>query len=288
LLWPPTTDPVTWVFVKNAKPEGKNRVLKIILEKLGGIPRNRDGKNAAAGKRRPRPSLEFFSRLRWGLFYYLLLQFMIKAIIFDMNGVIVDDEELHEIAFRRVLARLGIKFTKEDFKQMCLGRTDKEGFEKLKEAYNLKENLEDLLKDKLQIYLSLVDGNIKSFPGVIELINRLKNDYTLALVTGAIRQDADLILNHFGIKNDFSVIITGDDISKSKPDPEPYLQVIKELGVSASDCLVIEDSLAGVRSAKSAGIKCVAVLTTHERDDLQEADFIADTFEEVEKYIYNN
>ena len=215
---------------------------------------------------------------------------MFKAIIFDMNGVIINDEELHAMAFSRVLSQFGVMLSREDkdYKEICLGRTDREGFEVLIERFGITEDINELLRQKAEEYLKLVKGNIKSYPGVLELVHKLKDDFMLALVTGAIRQEAELTLKYFKIKDCFKVTITGDDTINGKPDPEPYIRAVEYLHISPDDCVIIEDSSIGVESAKRAGIECIAVLTTHQKEDLTKADFIAKDFKEVEEYIYKN
>jgi len=207
---------------------------------------------------------------------------MITTVIFDMNGVIIDDEPLHKQAFRKTFKPLGINLTSEEYKRHCMGKSDKSGYKAILNAYDLKNiDTQGLVNKKSKIYWQLIQGNIQPFPGVIELIKKLCQNFTLALTTSATRKEAKMVLNYFGITKNFKVIVTAEDITKSKPDPEPYLITAKKLQEEPKCCLVIEDSKAGIQSAKNADMKCIAVTTTHKRSELQNADLIVDSFTEI-------
>jgi beta-phosphoglucomutase len=208
---------------------------------------------------------------------------MITTVIFDMNGIIIDDEPLHERAFRETLLKpYGINLTSEEYKRHCMGKSDESGYKAIINTYNLKNiDFQELINKKSKIYWRLIQDNIQSFPGVIKLINHLNQNFTLALTTSATRNEAEMVLNYFGIKKNFKIIITAEDITKSKPDPEPYLITAKKLQEEPKCCLVVEDSKAGIQSAKKASMKCIAVTTTHKRSELQNADLIVDSFIEI-------
>lgn len=206
----------------------------------------------------------------------------IKAIIFDMNGVIVDDEPIHELAFKSVLKNYGIKLTSNDYSDLCMGRTDKGGFEAIMEKFSLNNiDINDLIAQKSKKYPRLITGNVKSIRGVIELIKKLAKKYPLALTSSSTRGEVETILKIFEIKKYFKVIVSAEDITHGKPNPEPYLLTAKKLRINPANCLVIEDSKNGVISAKCAGMKCLAIAPGYKGAGLKLADRIINNFSEL-------
>lgn len=207
---------------------------------------------------------------------------MIKAVIFDMNGVIVDDEPVHEKAFQEILKNYGVDLTSADYEKLCLGKTDRDGFIGVIRKFSLAENLlEELLEQKSKKYLELASGNAKPFPGVIDLIKRLNEKYSLALASGAIRSEIDMTLELFEIEKYFPVVVSGEEVAVGKPNPEHYILTAQRLKLNPEECLVIEDSKSGVQAAKAAGMKCIAITTSHKRDELAFADRVVDNFSEI-------
>jgi HAD superfamily hydrolase (TIGR01509 family) len=207
---------------------------------------------------------------------------MITTVIFDMNGVITDDEECHELATKRAFEQVGLDITPEIYRRFCLGRTDLAAFKELIEIYSLyKVKLEQIITDKTKIYLDLIRHELKIYPEVVDLIDRLNENYTLALTTSSTLSEAQTVINKLKLQDKFRVVITSQDVVFGKPHPEPYLLTAKKLGVDPRACLVIEDSENGVRSAKAAGMKCVAITNSEKRDKLMLADQIVDRFSEI-------
>lgn len=207
---------------------------------------------------------------------------MITTVIFDMNGVITDDEECHELATKRAFEEVGLDITPEIYRRFCLGRTDLAAFKELIEIYSLyKVKLEQIITDKTKIYLDLIRHELKIYPEVVDLIDRLNENYTLALTTSSTLSEAQTVINKLKLQDKFRVVITSQDVVFGKPHPEPYLLTAKKLGVDPRACLVIEDSENGVRSAKAAGMKCVAITNSEKRDKLMLADQIVDRFSEI-------
>lgn len=210
----------------------------------------------------------------------------IKAIIFDMNGVIVDDEPVHELAFKSVLKNYGVKLTSSDYRKLGMGRTDKEGFEAMIKKFGLKNmDINELIAKKSKKYLELIPARIKSVPGVVELIKKLVNRYPLALASSSTRQEIEMVLGCFKIKKYFPVIVSAENITHGKPEAEPYLLTAKKLGVDPISCLVIEDSKSGIISAKRAGMQCLAITTYHNESDLKNADYVIESFNQMPKSL---
>jgi HAD superfamily hydrolase (TIGR01509 family) len=204
---------------------------------------------------------------------------MITTIIFDMNGVITDDEEIHEIATQEIFKSIGIDLTSEIYRELCLGRTDLASFKDLMKHYEVRDqNMEELIAAKSSRYQLLIQGNLKVYPGVISLIKRMHQKYTLALTSSSTFDEVHTVVDQLDIRKYFKIIVTSKDVVHGKPDPEPYFLTAKKLNVGCENCLVLEDSENGVQSAIFAGMKCVAIPNTEDRGKLIKADQIIDTY----------
>jgi len=206
-----------------------------------------------------------------------------KAVIFDLDGVISDTQRLHFEVDVEVLKRKGIDFP---FKRMnrYAGVSDREFFRELvfkKKKFSEKE-MEKIIEMKYEILFKKMKGNLKPIKGVIELIKRLKrNSFRLAVASSSPKKAVNFVLSSFKIKKYFDVILSREDVVKAKPDPEIYLKAAKLLKLKPEDCLVIEDSPSGIKAAKSAGMKCIAIATTLKKEQLKQADKIINSFEEL-------
>lgn len=200
-----------------------------------------------------------------------------QAVLFDMDGVIVDSEPLHVAAFQATLKRYGHDLTDQQYKQHFAGKTDEAGFRQYFQFINEEIELPVIMDEKAATYLQLAADQLVPYPGVIELIHALAAQNTpLALVTGSLRAEAEITLRTFNIAAFFSQVIAAEDITQSKPSPEGYLKAAKALGVDPASCIVIEDAPSGVAAAKAAGMRCVAVTTTHTKQELSAATRVID------------
>ncbi len=206
---------------------------------------------------------------------------MNNAVIFDMNGIIIDDEHVHELAFQKVLEEFDIHLTHLDYISVFAGRTDQSGFESIAYKHGIKLPINELLRKKADLYLSLFPENKKTYPGVIELIHILSEKFVLALTSSSTRKEIDLVLNTFEVQDKFKIIVSAEDVSHGKPDPEPYLITSQQLEILPEFCVVIEDSKSGVRSAIDAGMKCIGVTTTHELGALHAATKVVNSFNQI-------
>jgi len=206
---------------------------------------------------------------------------VIKAVLFDMNGVIIDDLLIHAIAFNEVLLPYGIGISHKDYLNDYAGRTDRDGFEDMEKKFALKLPIGDLLVRKGRAYVNLFPEHKKSFPGVVDLVKKLSTIFVLALTSSASKSEIELTINEFKIDSYFKVIVSADDVKHGKPNPEPYQKTISLLGFKPDECVVIEDAKDGIMSAKAAGSFCIAITTTHNRDVLTKADIVVDSFYEI-------
>lgn len=189
-----------------------------------------------------------------------------------MDGVIVNSEPLHVAAFQTTLKRYGHELTEEQYKQHFAGKTDEAGFKQYFDFINETVHLSIIMDEKAKAYLELASDRLVPYPGVIELIRELAaRRVPLALITGSLRAEAEITLKNFNIAGCFIAVIASEDISQSKPSPEGYLKGAKALKLDPADCIVIEDAPSGVKAARAAGMRCLAVTRTHSIEELQEA-----------------
>lgn len=197
-----------------------------------------------------------------------------RPTLFDFNGVLVDDEDVHFEAFREAVAPLGIELTRAAYVERYLGYDDAGAFRAILEDARRAasdEAIAALVEEKKPLYLKRVD-RVHVFDGAAELIARRAARGPVAIVSGALRHEIELGLEKLGAKVDF--IVAAEDAPRCKPDPMGYLLAVQRLGEDGARAVVIEDSVAGVRAAKRARLRCVAVTHTYRAEELAEADAI--------------
>lgn len=213
----------------------------------------------------------------------------LKALIFDFDGVIADTEPLHFAGLRQTLSEIGIELTESEYYAEYLGYDDHGCFVAALSAHGrdtAPDTIGRLMKRKAAAYLESVKHHQVLFPGIREFIHEAARSYPLAIASGALRHEIEYILESAGLRNAFLHITSAEDVTKGKPDPQPFLTALKGLqqkdrSISASTCLVVEDSIPGIRSAKAAGMKVLAVANTHTVQDLREAHAIAHSVREA-------
>ncbi|WP_455244136.1 HAD family hydrolase [Petrachloros mirabilis] len=213
----------------------------------------------------------------------------LKALIFDFDGVIADTEPLHFAGLRQTLTEIGIELTESEYYAEYLGYDDRGCFIAALTAHGRPADpdiISRLMKRKAVAYLESVKHHKVIFPGIPEFVQEAARSYPLAIASGALRHEIEYILDSAGLRKAFLHITSAEDVTRGKPDPQPFLTALKGLqqrdgGISASTCLVIEDSLPGIRSAKAAGMKVLAVANTHTVQDLHEAHAIAHSLKEA-------
>jgi beta-phosphoglucomutase len=220
----------------------------------------------------------------------------LKAILFDFNGVIINDESLHEALINELLVAENLRPRKGEFWQICLGRSDRACIQELfasRGRFLTDQAIASLVARKATAYqerLATLD-QLPIFLGVEDLILKLRGaQLKLAVVSGALRSEVELVLNRANLAEHFSVIVAGDDISASKPEPDGYLLAVErlnqhypELNLTPGDCLAIEDTPAGIQAAQRAGIQVVGIANTYPFHMLQrQADWTVDYLQDVE------
>ena len=214
---------------------------------------------------------------------------ILQALIFDFDGVIANTEPLHFAGLHHTLKEIGIQLTEAEYYADYLGYDDR-GCILAALAANRRPadaaTVERLMKRKAQAYLESVKHHQVIFPGVPEFVRHAAGSYPLAIASGALRHEIEYILETVGLRNAFSHITSAEDVTRGKPDPQPFLLALKALqqcdpSLTAASCLVIEDSLPGVRGAIAAGMKVLAVANTHTVQDLHEAHAITHSLTET-------
>lgn len=205
------------------------------------------------------------------------------AVIFDFDGVIVDTEPIHYQVFQQILEPLGMGYTWQEYTDTYMGFDDRDAF---REAFRtagqaiIQDRLQELINQKATLFEQVVARGVTPYPGVVELIKELAaHGIPLAICSGALRSDIMPILEQLDIKHFFSHIVTADDVPQSKPHPASYLKAKDLLLTSFPEKLnpssliyAIEDTPAGIQSAKGAGLNVVAVTNSYPAEKLRQAD----------------
>ncbi|HBN08999.1 MAG TPA: hydrolase [Cyanobacteria bacterium UBA8530] len=198
------------------------------------------------------------------------------ALIFDMDGLLIDSEPLYQRTEKKILADYGI--TDFSILDEAFGMKNEEAFEMYVERLALPADPLELLDRCREQMLVLFKEELQLMPqaeACLETFHR--KGYPMALASGSMRALLDTAVGRFGLEKYFSVTVSGDDVEHGKPDPEIFLLAAKKLGVKPSDCLVFEDAIHGVTAAKAAGMYCVAVPNPSvPRERFREADWIFD------------
>ena len=215
---------------------------------------------------------------------------MLKAIIFDFDGIIADTEPIHLEAFKIVLKEHGIDLSDEAYFNKYLAFDDKTLFEKIFDdnGKNFSASLiGNLIEVKHLLINDLFKSRVKLFPGFTDFIELIKNSYVLSIASGALKSEIEFILNKYGLLNHFQNITSADEVLKCKPDPESFIASLQKINRSSKpeiyphECLVIEDSVYGVEAAKSANMNCIAITNSYGRELLINADLVVDSFYEI-------
>ena len=192
-----------------------------------------------------------------------------RAVLFDMDGVVIDNLPYHVDAWLLYCERHGIHLTREIFYKDLNGLNSKDTFEWLLKREIAKEEIIEMEEEKEEIYRGFYKPFLSPAPGLMDFLALLKaNGIKTALGTSAGPGNIDFILDGLGIRAEFDAVIGGAEVTKGKPDPEIYLRAAGLVHVSPEDCWVIEDSLQGIEAGLSAGMKVVGMTTSHSSQEL--------------------
>jgi len=208
---------------------------------------------------------------------------MIKAFIFDMDGVIIDSEPIHFEVDLITLEYLGINYSKERLEQF-VGMTNPEMWGVIKKEYNLTLSIDEIIEYQLSKKLYHLDGlQIEPISGIKFLLKALhKHNIAIGLASSSPRKFIEKVLLKFEINNYFSCVISGEEVEYGKPAPDVYLEAAHILNVDPEHCVVLEDSANGVKAAKRAGMRCIGYFNPNSgKQDLSAADIIVSSIEEI-------
>jgi HAD superfamily hydrolase (TIGR01509 family) len=208
-----------------------------------------------------------------------------QAIIFDMDGVIVDSEPRHERAFLEVLAEIGYGDRHGMRFADYIGRTDKDMWVDFVARHKPSQPLEDLLARKRRRVVEILRREQPLFDGLPELVEKLAAKYPLALASGSERAVVEEVLSLKGLRKFFSATISGSDIKKGKPNPEIFVRAAELLGVVPAACCVVEDSKPGVAAGIAAGMQVIAITNTHPAKELSHATVVVANYGEIGKLL---
>ena len=204
-----------------------------------------------------------------------------KAVIFDLDGVLVDTGHYHKQSWYDLTEREGWEYSDQQFYD-TFGMTNAEILPRLSDRCLSPEEIEEMSQWKEQRYRELIAGQLTFLDGVRELLEDLRRHrYLLAVGTSTPRVNLDFMLDATGAHDMFDATVSSEDVTRSKPAPDTFVTAAKRLGVPNGRCIVVEDAIPGVQAAKAGGMAVIAVTTTRRRHELQQADKVVDGLGEL-------
>ena len=222
---------------------------------------------------------------------------LLRAIIFDFDGTIVNSEPLVCKLTQQMAALEGWTLTEEEYYHTYLALDDRGIVEHLYHSHGRpldSARRDELVEWKARAYWEAIQDGLPAFPGAGEFVRKVAAQFPLAIASGSLRAEIEYLLQKLGLLDAFAVLATADDVAHSKPNPEVFLKALARLSVAAfnpsgghtlllaAECLVIEDAPAGVEAAHAAGMKCLALAQSRPRDELRQAEWVYGNFTEVD------
>lgn len=225
---------------------------------------------------------------------------MLKAVVFDFDGIIVDSEPMHYRAFQKVLEPLGAGYSWQEYLDRYMGFDDRDAFREAFRVHGLhlgQEQLPELIAAKAACFQDVITGGVQPYPGVVQLIRELSGTIPLAICSGALRSDIEPVLAQLSLQGAFDLMVTADEVEASKPDPASYRlalgrlqEAYPDLHITGGETLAIEDTPAGIDSAHGAGLQVLAVTNSYPAAELASAVKIVDslnaiTVEDLRRFV---
>lgn len=210
-----------------------------------------------------------------------------QAVIFDMDGVIVDSEPRHERAFLKLFHEIGYRDTHGIHFPDYYGRSDKIVFEDFIEKHAPPHGIDELLDRRLDHFVEMIRAEQPVFEGLPELLEKLKSRWPLAIASGSLHSVIDEVLALKNLRQNFSAIVSSQDVPRGKPHPDIFLHTAELLKVAPRECVVIEDSDAGVTAGNAAGMQSIAITNSFNRERLSHATVVVDTYAELSDSLFS-
>jgi HAD superfamily hydrolase (TIGR01509 family) len=206
----------------------------------------------------------------------------LEAVLFDMDGVIIDSEPLWTEAEIQFLARRNLSYSPQ-LKAVLMGRDSREAVGILIEHYNLSESVDDVIEERNELVAGLFRELLQPMPYALDLVKSVRySGVKTSMASSSPKRLIELVVDKFSIAGLFDLVLSGDQVARGKPAPDIYLTAARKLGVIPDNCLVIEDAPNGVAAAKAAGMRCLAISTSTNAADLAMADKVVRSFAEVD------
>jgi beta-phosphoglucomutase len=207
------------------------------------------------------------------------------AVLWDLDGVLVDSTRFHYEAYRKLLAERGRDIGFDEFRNL-LGLRNEAILRRLFGELPPQE-VQRLADRKEELFRELIAGKVEALPGATDLACRLREaGVPTAIVSSTPRANIELILGSLGLADAFNVVVAAEDARRGKPDPEGFLAAAERLGVPPADCVVLEDAPEGIAGAKAAGMRCIGVATTRPPERLSEADLVVDRLDDPRVEVF--
>lgn len=214
---------------------------------------------------------------------------MLKAVIYDMDGLMVDSEPISFRATELVLEKYGhsINEIPKEMVSDALGRRVVDILGIFKDILNIKASVDELKEERNKVFMQEIKKDLKAMPGLEKSLKMFrKHNMKIALASSAFMDYIDFVLDRFNIRSYFDAIVSGDDVKKGKPDPETYAIACRLLNIEPRCCVVLEDAPNGIKAAKTAGCRCIAIKNQNMLPhDLSKADIALDSLEEINDEI---
>lgn len=205
-----------------------------------------------------------------------------EAIIFDLDGTLIDNNSYHIEAWKVFYDKIGKPFSKEEYMQNINGRINSDIFNYIFNTTLSSDEIDLYSTEKEALYRELYQPHIKPINGLIDFLEELeKEKIPKAIATSGLTPNINFMFEHVPIKKYYADVIDASQISKGKPHPEIFLKAAAAVKANPENCVAFEDSVAGIRSAKAAGMKVIALTTTHTAQDVKEADLIIKDYTEI-------
>ena len=219
---------------------------------------------------------------------------MLRTIIFDFDGIIVDSEPIIMELTQEMAAKEGWAVSEDDYYQDYLALDDRGIVEHLFKSHGRAvdhSRVEELVNWKSRVYGTIIENGLPTLPGAVDFVRQAAKTYPLAIASGSARSEIEHLLEKLGLRDLFRVIASADDCTRSKPDPEVYLKALTGMNtlpefqqspLLASECLAIEDAPGGIEAARAAGIRSMGLAHSRATESLTHADWVFSGFEEVD------